>query len=60
MKRLVALAALAAVALVLKELFGLYQGRSRRLPRHETDSWENEGGALAPHAQGLETSQVPR
>ncbi len=29
-------------------------------PRKPVETWENEGGALAPHPTGLETSQVPR
>lgn len=29
-------------------------------PRKTVENWENEGGALAPHPAGLETSQVPR
>ena len=28
--------------------------------RKLVESWENEGGALAPQPGGLETSQVPR
>ena len=28
--------------------------------RGHVDDWENEGGALAPHYAGQETSQVPR
>ena len=31
-----------------------------RVPRKPVENWENEGGALAPHPAGLETSQVPR
>ena len=31
-----------------------------RAPRKPVENWENEGGALAPHPAGLETSQVPR
>jgi len=31
-----------------------------KLPRKPVENWENEGGALAPHPAGLETSQVPR
>ncbi|MEO6564831.1 MAG: hypothetical protein ABIO63_02245 [Casimicrobiaceae bacterium] len=29
-------------------------------PRKVVENWENEGGALAPHPAGHETSQVPR
>jgi hypothetical protein len=35
-----------------------HRGRALREPPHET--WENEGGALAPHHAPIETSQVPR
>lgn len=31
-----------------------------RVPRRPVENWENEGGALAPHPSGMETSQVPR
>jgi hypothetical protein len=30
------------------------------LPRKPLESWENEGGALAPQHVAVETSQVPR
>jgi len=37
------------------------QARSRlRTPRRPLDTWEDEGGALAPHHAAVETSQVPR
>jgi hypothetical protein len=29
-------------------------------PRIPMETWENEGGALAPHHAAVETSQVPR
>jgi len=28
--------------------------------KHQIDTWENEGGALAPQHVPVETSQVPR
>ena len=31
-----------------------------RMPLRPVEHWENEGGALAPHPSGMETSQVPR
>lgn len=35
--------------------------KRKRLPhRPQVDTWEDEGGALAPHHAALETSQVPR
>jgi hypothetical protein len=33
-------------------------GAKRR--RHHLETWENEGGALAPQHVPVETSQVPR
>lgn len=33
---------------------------SARPPRQPLETWENEGGALAPTHVALETSQVPR
>jgi hypothetical protein len=34
--------------------------RSLAPPRKPLETWENEGGALAPHHAAVETSQVPR
>jgi len=34
--------------------------RRARAPRRSVETWENEGGALAPYAVHPETSQVPR
>lgn len=59
MNRIVKAAALGAALWALKRWLDYRQARSAALPR-ETESWENEGGALAPHPAGLETSQVPR
>ena len=36
------------------------QARIDHPPRKPMENWENEGGALAPHPGGHETSQVPR
>lgn len=59
-KRLVTAAAMAAAVWALRRWIEYYRARTARLPAHPTESWENEGGALAPHPAGLETSQVPR
>jgi len=59
MNRIVTAAALAAAFWAFKRW--LDYGRAQKAPApHATESWENEGGALAPHPAGLETSQVPR
>lgn len=34
--------------------------RTPAKPRRQIETWENEGGALAPHHAAIETSQVPR
>jgi len=52
-------AAVAAALWAVRQWIGYRQSRVER-PREETETWENEGGALAPHPAGLETSQVPR
>ena len=59
MNRIVTFAALAAAFIAFKRWLDYRHRRNAALPR-ETESWENEGGALAPHPAGLETSQVPR
>ena len=40
--------------------FILQGGGASRPRKHYIESWENEGGALAPHHAPLETSQVPQ
>jgi hypothetical protein len=60
MKRIVTAAALAATFWALKQWLEYRYSRNPRGSREPTESWENEGGALAPHPSGLETSQVPR
>ena len=59
MNRIVTVAALAAAFWACKRWLDYRRARIATAP-HETESWENEGGALAPHPAGLETSQVPR
>ena len=60
MKRIVTAAAVAVTVWGIKHWYTYHRNRMSKPPRHETESWENEGGALAPHPMGLETSQVPR
>ena len=56
---LVAAAATAASWAVKRWLDGRYTPLPRA-PRKPLETWENEGGALAPHHLAVETSQVPR
>lgn len=60
MKRIVTAAAVAVAVLGIKHWYTYHRNRTSKPPRHDTEAWENEGGALAPHPMGLETSQVPR
>lgn len=59
--QVVGMAAIAATAswAVQRWLDRRYAPAPRKL-RKPVETWENEGGALAPQAHGLETSQVPR
>ena len=59
MKRIIVAAAIAAAVWALKQWRDSEHARRTRVA-HATEDWENEGGALAPHPAGLETSQVPR
>jgi hypothetical protein len=59
MNRIVTVAALAAAFWAVKRWLDYRRARIASAPQ-ETECWENEGGALAPHPAGLETSQVPR
>jgi hypothetical protein len=60
MKPIVVAAAMAAAVWGLRRWIDYQRARMTRRPAHSTETWENEGGALAPHPAGLETSQVPR
>jgi hypothetical protein len=55
----VALAAMAASWATKRWLIAPDE-RSRTARRQPLESWENEGGALAPRHRAAETSQVPR
>ena len=64
MNRIIKAAAIAAVTAaaswaIRTWLDGRYAQRNNP-PRKPIESWENEGGALAPHHVAIETSQVPR
>ncbi len=64
MKKIVQVVGMAAIAATAswamqRWLDARYAPAPRRLPK-PVDAWEDEGGALAPLAQGMETSQVPR
>jgi hypothetical protein len=64
MKRLFQVASMAAIAAVASWAMQRWLDRRYAPPppklRKPVETWENEGGALAPHPLGLETSQVPR
>lgn len=56
---LIAAAATAASWAVKRWLDGRYSPLPHAAPR-ALQTWEDEGGALAPHQVAIETSQVPR
>lgn len=56
---LIAAVTTAASWAVRRWLDDRYAPRTRPV-RQPLESWENEGGALAPHHVAVETSQVPR
>ncbi len=58
MNKLVTAIAIAAATWAVQHY--LNRPRLAAKPRPQLDSWENEGGALAPHHAAMETSQVPR
>jgi hypothetical protein len=68
MNRVIAAAALAAAAWGVKRWLDQRYVQIAPAQRNQTETWENEGGALSPHAAGtlsthaagLETSQVAR
>jgi len=59
MNKVITAIVLAAATYAVKR-FILQGGAGSRPRRQHIESWENEGGALAPHHAPLETSQVPR
>lgn len=64
MKRILGAALMAAATTAVSWAVGRWlterQSAARRTKRPQIESWENEGGALAPHHAAVETSQVPR
>ena len=61
MNRVIAAAALAATVWGVKRWLDHRYVQIAPGARNPTETWENEGGALYPHAGGsLETSQVAR
>ena len=64
MKRIVTAAFLAAATTAaswaVKRWLDHRYTRIAARPRKPVETWENEGGALAPHHVAIETSQVPR
>lgn len=53
-------AATTAVSWAIRRWLDQRYARVPRKPREQIESWENEGGALAPQHVAIETSQVPR
>ena len=49
-----------AAATYAVQRFLARSGPYARPRKQQIETWENEGGALAPHHVTLETSQVPR
>lgn len=64
MNRIISAALIAAATTVVSWAVGrwLVERRSatHRGKGPSLETWENEGGALAPHHAAVETSQVPR
>ena len=65
MNRILTAAAIAAATntaswAVKRWIDGRLEQRGRALRKPMVETWENEGGALAPHHAPIETSQVPR
>ena len=52
-------AATAATSWVVKRWLDTRSLHRARLPKPPLESWENEGGALAPQHLPVESSQVP-
>jgi hypothetical protein len=60
MNKIIAAIVLAATTYAVQRYLAARNGARSRPRKHHIESWENEGGALAPHHAPLETSQVPR
>ena len=59
MNRIITAIALAAATYALQR-FIARSSTYARPPKQQIDTWEDEGGALAPQHAPIETSQVPR
>lgn len=60
MKSLVRAAIIAAASWAMASWLANRSAARARPPRKHVETWENEGGALAPQHTRVETSQVPR
>jgi len=61
MKKIVTAVVLAAVSAAASWAVRRVLDRSPRAkPRRQIETWENEGGALAPQSAAVRSSQVPR
>ena len=60
MKALVTAAAAAAALWAVMRWLDHRYDKDVQIKRSPIESWETDGGALAPHPAGFETSQVPR
>lgn len=59
MKRIFSAIVLATISVALQRYFARASATPRRR-RQPIETWENEGGALAPQHVPVPTSQVPR
>ncbi|MFO1304010.1 MAG: hypothetical protein U1F54_09785 [Burkholderiales bacterium] len=59
MKKIVSAILLAAVSMAVRRYLARATAQPRGRRQH-IETWENEGGALAPHHVPVPTSQVPR
>jgi hypothetical protein len=60
MRKLLAAAAIAAASWAIRRWLDSRSMRERLVRKPPVETWENEGGALAPHHAAVETSQVAR
>lgn len=63
MNRIIGTALIAVATTAVSWAVGRWLSERQSAARHKgphIETWENEGGALAPHHAAVETSQVPR
>jgi hypothetical protein len=60
MNKILSVVVLAAATTVASWAVQRLLSRRETKPRPQLETWENEGGALAPQHAPVETSQVPR